>query len=69
VLIGVKLNGVPLHTETVAFTESYDSDDQILFKYNNYVPDFAPSGNYGLTFQFVDNKGANNGCLAFQFRL
>lgn len=67
--MGVKLNGAPLHTESIAFTESYDNGDTVEFKFTNFVPSFAPSGTYGLTFQFVDKAGKNNGCLSFQFKL
>lgn len=65
----VRLNGAPLHSESVAFTESYDVGDTVEFKFVNYVPSFAPSGNYGINFQFTDKKGANNGCFTMLFKL
>jgi len=63
------LNGVFLDKETVDFTTSYDSGDAIEFSYKNFIPSFAPAGTYGLTFQFIDSKEKNNGCLAFSFKL
>ena len=55
--INVKLNGVPLHTEAVDFNASYDNGDTVEFKYKNFIPSFAPSGTYGLTFTFVNSAG------------
>ena len=57
-VLNVKLNGVPLHSENVDFVQSYDSGDNIEFKFSNFVPGFAPSGTYGMSFQFMnsDNK-------------
>ena len=63
------MNGVPLHTESVDFVKNYDNGDTVEFTYKNYIPDFAPSGTYGLTFTFVNNAGKDNGCLAFTFKL
>lgn len=65
----VKLNGAFLDKQTAEFTSSYDAGDSIEFKYTNFIPSFAPPGTYGLTFQFVDSKDKNNGCIQFQFKL
>lgn len=51
------------------FVSSYDAGDTIEFSYKNYIPSFAPSGTYGLTFQFIDSDEKNNGCLQFAFKL
>jgi hypothetical protein len=66
--INVKLNGVFLHEETVDFKKSYSEGDTVEFKYQNYVPGFAPPGTYGLQFVFKNN-GKDNGCLGFSFKL
>ncbi len=67
--INVKLNGVFLDKEVIEYTDSYDSSDTVEFSYKNYIPPIAPSGVYGLTFQFFDSKDAVNGCLQFQFKI
>jgi len=69
VLLTVKLNGVPLHSETVVFTDAFESGDTVEFKFNNFISPFAPLGIYGLTFQFIDNQSKNNGCITFQYKL
>jgi len=48
VTLNVKLNGVPLHSDVIEYTNSYDSGDTVEFKYKNYIPSFAPAGTYGL---------------------
>lgn len=65
----VKLNGVFLHNESIPFKQTFEDGDTISFKYTNYIPGFAPSGNYGLTFNFKTKSGSTNGCLAFSFKL
>jgi hypothetical protein len=65
----VKLNGVPLHNEDIPFTDSFDDGDTVEFRYKNYVPSFAPPGTYGLTFNFIDKAGKDQGCIAFSFKL
>lgn len=54
--INVKLNGVFLDKEVATFEDSFDAGDHIEFAYKNFIPSFAPSGTYGLTFQFFDSK-------------
>lgn len=68
VSINVKLNGVFLHSESVDFKKSYGAGDTIEFKYQNFVPSFAPPGTYGLTFTWK-NGSTDNGCIAFSFKL
>ena len=67
--IDVKLNGVFLDKETAVFTNSYDAGDSIQFTYKNFIPSFAPSGTYGITFSFIDSSDKQNGCASFQFKL
>ncbi len=69
VVLNVKLNGTPLHTENIAFAQSYDNGDTVEFKFSNFIPGFAPSGTYGMTFNFVNSAGQPEGCLAFSFKL
>lgn len=67
--LDVKLNGLFLHSETIGYKDEYDEGDTVTFKYTNFIPSFAPSGTYLLTFNF---KGAGNvalGCLSFNFKL
>jgi hypothetical protein len=66
--INVKLNGVFLHSESVDFKQSYQDGDTVEFKYQNFIPSFAPPGTYGLTFTFKSGK-TDNGCIAFSFKL
>lgn len=58
-----------LDKEVADFTTAYDAGDSVEFSYKNFIPSFAPSGTYGLTFQFIDSNEKNNGCLQFQFKL
>lgn len=63
VILNVKLNGVFLDKETIDFDSSYDGGDSVEFKFQNYVPSFAPPGTYLLTFEFNDTSDKVNGCL------
>lgn len=65
----VKLNGAFLHDEKDPFSSSYDAGDSVKYPFSNDIPSFAPSGTYSLTLQFMDKKGAKNGCINFTFKL
>lgn len=65
----VKLNGLFLHSEAIAYAKTYDSGDILEFKYTNFIPSFAPSGTYLLTFNFKDKAGKAVGCFNFTFKL
>lgn len=67
--VEVKLNGLFLHSETVAYTNVYDTGDVLTFKYSNLIVSFAPAGTYTLTFNFKDTAGAAAGCFNFSFKL
>ena len=67
--LDVKINGLFLHNETVSYTDVYDVGDIFTFKYNNYVPSFAPADTYTLTFNFKDKSGAAAGCFFFNFKI
>ena len=55
--IVVKLNGLFLHSETVDFDNQYDSGDLIEYKYNTFIPSFAPAGTYVMSFSFKTPDG------------
>jgi hypothetical protein len=67
--VDVKLNGLFLHSETATFSQVYDSGDILTYKYNNFIPSFAPTGTYLLTFNFKDKANGNQGCFSFTFKL
>lgn len=67
--LNVKLNGVQLHSESVDFVQSFSEGDIVQFKYQNYIPSFAPPGTYGLTFSFKTKSGKVIGCMEFSFKL
>lgn len=65
----MKINGLFLHSESVSYGGSYDSGDILTFKYDNFVPSFAPAGTYLLTFSFKDKNNAAAGCFQLTFKL
>jgi hypothetical protein len=67
--LDVKLNGLFLHSESIAYNKVYDKGDILTFKYTNFVPSFAPAGNYLLTFVFKDKAMASTGCFSMTFKL
>lgn len=67
--LDVKLNGLFLHSENIAYTDVYDTGDILTFQYNNFIPSFAPGGTYLLTFTFKDKSSAVAGCFQFSFKL
>jgi hypothetical protein len=67
--LDVKINGLFVHNETLSYTEVYDSGDILTYTYVNYIPDFAPSGNYLMTFNFKDKSGAAQGCFSLAFKM
>lgn len=64
-----KLNGVFLHSEVVDYRNIYEEGDTVEFKYKNFVPAFAPAGNYQIIFNFVNTAGNPEGCLSLVFKL
>jgi hypothetical protein len=49
--------------------QKYDEGDSVEFKFKNYVPSFAPSGQYALTLTFINKAGKAEGCVAFGFKI
>lgn len=67
--IVVKFNGTPLDKQSTDFVQNYEEGDILEFSFKSFVPSFAPSGAYIMTFTFVDTKDANQGCVGFQFKI
>lgn len=65
--LDVKLNGIFLHNETIQFAKTYQADDTVVFKYKSFIPSFAPSGKYGLTFNFINSDNKPEGCFFCSF--
>jgi hypothetical protein len=53
----------------VKYTDVYDQGDNVTFKYNNFIPSFAPAGTYLLTFNLKDSANGALGCFSFNFKL
>ena len=66
--IAVKFNGAVLNKQTVDFAQNYDEGDVLEFSFMSFIPSFAPSGNYIMTFTFVDTDEKDQGCVGFSFK-
>ena len=64
-----KLNGLPIENGTVSFTNTYDTDDYIIFPFSNILSPSLPSGTYTETLNFIDENGDDQGCFIFSFKL
>ena len=67
--LDVKLNGAQLDSREIPYSQSYDSGDTVEFKFQNFIPGFAPPGSYTLICNFINDAGTAEGCFSFGFKL